>query len=303
MLRVDVRNSIRMFCLALVVLMSNSVSAQMDLSGEWRNTGQQDVRDNPLLGEFVGIPMNREGMHRAATYDQSILSFEEWQCRPHSGVYVKRDPSNLRISRITDPANRNQLGWEMEWYRNVTLPIYMDGRPQPPQTAPHTWLGFSRAQWEGEMLRITTTHMKENWFRRNGPPQSDLTTLNEFVIKRPFRGREYLTWVILAYDDLYLTEPLIRSTEYQDAPNQQMTVYPCTPVTEVLWEEGYVPHFLPGQNPGLSDFADAYGLPRDIVDHGAQTMYPEYRWVLGDAARSTARTREQSSAEYARQRR
>ena len=133
------------------------------------------------------------------------------------------------------------------------------------------------------------------------PPQSDQTVLNEFVIKRPFRGREYLTWVILAYDDHYLTEPLIRSTEYQGAPNQQMTVYPCTPVLEVLWEDGYVPHFLPGQNPGFTAFADAYGLPTDIVDHGAATMLPEYRLTLGDAAKSTARTLEQSSAEYLRQ--
>ena len=143
--------------------------------------------------------------------------------------------------------------------------------------APHTWLGFSTATWEGEKLRITTTHLKENWYRRNGPPQSDEATLTEYVMRRQFQGRDYLTWVIIAHDDTYLSEPLIRSTEYQDALNQQMTVYPCTPVTEVIWPDGYVPHILPGQNDRFTDFAVAYGLPMDIMYDGAQTMYPEYQ--------------------------
>ncbi len=289
--------------LALVLAAPGAALAQMDLAGEWRNTGQQDVRDNPHIGEIVGLPLSEESIHRAETYDQSILSFPEWQCRPHSAAYVKRDPSNLRVSRITDPANRNLIGYEMEWYRNVTVPIYMDGRSHPPETAPHSWLGFSTATWEGEKLRITTTHMKENWYRRNGPPQSDMSMLTEYVMRRQFRGRDYLTWVIIAYDDHYLTEPLIRSTEYQDALNQQMTVYPCTPVTEVVWPEGYVPHFLPGQNEHFTGFAEAYGLPPDIMYDGAQTMYPEYRLKLGDYAKSTSRTMEASSAEYARSRR
>ena len=291
------------FVLALMLVATGPVLAQMDFAGEWRNTGQQDVRDNPHIGEIVGLPLSEESIHRAETYDQSILSFPEWQCRPHSAAYVKRDPSNLRISRITDPANRNLIGYEMEWYRNVTVPIYMDGRSHPPEMAPHSWLGFSTATWEGEKLRITTTHMKENWYRRNGPPQSDASMLTEYVMRRQFRGWDYLTWVIIAYDDHYLTEPLIRSTEYQDALNQQMTVYPCTPVTEVVWAEGYVPHFLPGQNEHFTNFSVAYGLPLDVMYDGAQTMYPEYRLKLGEFAKSTSRTLEASSAEYARSRR
>ena len=68
-----------------------------------------------------------------------------------------------------------------------------------------------------------------------------------------------------------------------------MGMYPCDPVTEVLWPEGYVPHFLPGQNELFTDFAKDYGLPLDIMYEGAATMYPEFRLTLGDAAKSTAR--------------
>ena len=46
---------------------------------------------------------------------------------------------------------------------------------------------------------------------------------------------------------------------------------------------------MPGQNKNFLNFAVNYGLPVDIVNHGAATMYPEYRLTLGDLARSTAR--------------
>jgi hypothetical protein len=41
-----------------------------------------------------------------------------------------------------------------------------------------------------------------------------------------------------------------------------------------------VPHFLPGQNPFLKDFADKYGLPFEAVWGGAETTYPEYQSKL-----------------------
>lgn len=283
------RSKARWIVIALLALTAGTAVAQMSLSGYWRQVGQQDSRDNPHIGELVGLPLSAEAIHRAETYDQSILSIPEWQCRPHSAAYVKRDPSTLRISPITDPSTREVTALRAEWYRNVTVPIFLDGRAHPPEGAPHTWLGFSTAGWEGRKLRISTSHIKENWIRRNGPPHSDEIELTEYVIRRRFRGVDYLSWIIITYDDAYLTEPLIRGQEYGQAFEQQMGVYPCDPVTEVVWPEGYVPHFLPGENEHFTDFADAYGLPVDIVNHGAATMYPEYRLTLGDAAKSTAR--------------
>jgi hypothetical protein len=79
---------------------------------------------------------------------------------------------------------------------------------------------------------------------------------------------------------VYLTEPLIRSTEYRLNLAQQIPPYPCTIVTEVVRPEGYVPHFLPGKNDQIYSFADYYGLPREIYFDGAVTMYPEYRQKL-----------------------
>jgi hypothetical protein len=266
---------------------SEAFGAQMDFSGDWPVVRAQDNTDNPYLGEFVGLPLSEEAVARAEIWDAAIQSLPEWQCRPHSGAYIKRGPSNLRIWKELDPASRETVAFHTEWLRSVQTPIYLDGRPHPPEYAAHTWGGFQTGEWEGERLKIRTTHLKEDYYRRNGVPQSDQATLTEYLIRRTFQGQDYLTWVIVAYDPVYLTEPLIRSTEYQFAGNRPIPPYPCTIVTEVVREPGDVPHHLPG-NHELTSFAENYGMPLDIYTQGAETMYPDYYWKLRDAGFGTS---------------
>ena len=61
--------------------------------------------------------------------------------------------------------------------------IWMDGRPHPPDYAPHTFMGFSTGEWNGDILTITTTHIKAGLFRRSGVPESDRTTVVEHWIR------------------------------------------------------------------------------------------------------------------------
>ena len=61
--------------------------------------------------------------------------------------------------------------------------IYMDGRPHPPEWAPHTWQGFSTGRWVGDILEVTTSHLKIGWIRRNGIPRSEQATLTEYWIR------------------------------------------------------------------------------------------------------------------------
>jgi len=273
---------------AASIVCCGTVSAQMDFSGEWPVVLSQDNTDNPHLGEYVGIPLSREAIRRAEVWDASIQSLPEWQCRPHSAAYIKRGPSNLRVWKEIDPASRQIIAFQTEWLRSTNTPIYMDGRPHPPEYAAHTWGGFSTGNWEGDRLRVKTTHMKEDYYRRNGVPQSDQATLTEYLMRRRFQNEDYLTWVIVAYDPVYLTEPLIRSTEYRLNLAQQVPPYPCTIVTEVVRPEGYVPNWLPGKNEQIYSFSDFYGLPRSLYFDGAETMYPEYRQKLERVGRTAA---------------
>jgi hypothetical protein len=172
-----------------------------------------------------------------------------------------------------DPVTRQITAWHAEWLRSIDRPIYMDGRPRPSNLAPHTWAGFSTGKWEGDMLTTTVTHLKEGYIRRNGIPRSDLATLTEHWI----RHGDWLTVVTIVTDPVYLTEPFIRSTDYQLDVHQQIPPYPCGVVEEIDRPAGAVPHHLPGTNKFVLEFAPKFHVPPDAARGGAETMYPEYK--------------------------
>jgi hypothetical protein len=170
------------------------------------------------------------------------------------------------------------------------MPVYLDGRERPPAEANHTWGGFSIGTWEGDMLKIKTTHLKEDYIRRNGAMASDQTSVTTYWIRRG----DILTWVNIIRDPIYLAEPLIRSSEYRLTVNAQVPAHPCTSVFEGL-EKGNVPHYLPGENPFLKNLRDRYGLPVNQPTAGPATMLPEYpktlrpsEWSAGDKRGVTA---------------
>lgn len=251
--------------------LSTPLVAQMDFAGEWAPVQDEDNTGNPHIGEFIGIPMSEAGRLRSEAWSSSYMTLPEWQCRPHGAMYISRGPSQVRIWKEVDPVSRQITAWHAEWLRSIDNPYYMDGRAQPSELAPHTWGGFSTATYEGEMLKITTTHLKEDYYRRNGVPSSDRATLTQYWIRRA----DYLTWVTIAYDPIYLTEPMIRSSEYRLALNQQIPPYPCTVVDEVDRPKGVVPHELPGTNPYLGEFGQKYEIPIEATGGGAASMYPE----------------------------
>ena len=88
--------------------------------------------------------------------------------------------------------------------------IWMDGRPHPPEYAPHTFMGFSTGEWNGDILTITTTHIKAGYYRRTGIPASDRIT----VVEHWMRHGNVLSQVTISTDPVYLTEPYIRSQEF-----------------------------------------------------------------------------------------
>src|SRR5678815_3607518 len=112
-----------------------------------------------------------------------------------------RGPFNVRIWKEVDTATQQIIAWRTHGsWQAPERTIYMDGRPHPPEYAAHTWQGFSTGKWEGDILTITTTHLKTGWIRRNGIPRSDRATLIEHWI----RHGDYLTLVSIVNDPAYL---------------------------------------------------------------------------------------------------
>lgn len=275
------RGTTRTLALAIAVLLLSGTpaSAQMDLAGDWRALMHEDRTERipgPELGEFFGIPINDAARWRAELWDASIQTLPEWQCRPHGADYITRGPSPPRIWKEVDPVSREITALHAEWLRSVDRPIYMDGRPHPSENAAHSWGGFSTAQWVGEVLKIDTTHLKEDYVRRNGLPRSDKATMTEFLI----RNGDYLTWVTIVHDPVYLDAPFIRTTDHFLDRSQQVPPYPCEVVTEVDRPRGTVPHHLPGENPYLTEASENLGIPFEATMGGPETMFPEYRETL-----------------------
>ena len=265
------------------VMLTLPAFAQVDPSGEWAPRFHEDQPERipgPEIGDYLGLPINDAARLRADSWDASLLTLPEHQCKPHPADYSPRGPANLRITKEVDKESQEIIAFHthISWQAPERT-IWMDGREHPPDYAAHTWQGFSTGKWEGDTLTVTTTHLKAGWIRRNGVPRSDRATLTEHWI----RHGDYLTLISIVNDPVYLTEPFIRTTNWILDPRQQITPYPCDAVVEIERPKGTVPHHLPGTNKFLSEFPKKYGIPETAARGGAETTYPEYQAKIGRA--------------------
>ena len=256
--------------------------AQQDLTGEYISMFHEDQPERipgPALGDYLGLPISDAARAYAEAWDASRMTLKEHQCMVHVAPYIFRGPGPVRIWQEKDQETQEVTAIKI--YHGTyqqTRTVWMDGRPHPPESALHTWMGFSTGKWEGNMLTVYTTHIKQGWLRRNGLPESDQATLVEHFL----RHGEFLTHVSVVTDPIFLTEPFVRTQVFHLFTQEgQNWLYPCDSVVEIANRpRGEVPHFFPGENPFVNEFADATGIPRDVMLGGAQTMYPDIQGRL-----------------------
>ena len=259
--------------------------AQVDISGEWVNLRTHE-EEQQEVGDYTGLPINEAAHRRAESWNASIQTLPEHQCQPHGADGI-HNFGNMRIWKEMDPLTQKVVAYHLmvSWMTPHRV-IYMDGRSHPPDYAPHSFQGFSTGKWEGNTLVVTTTHLKADWLRRNGVPRSERATLSE----RFTRHGDYLTWVIMVNDPAYLTAPYIRSVAwFLDPTLPPFPPYPCDIAEEADRPAGQVPSYLPGTNPGLTEFTSQYGIPAEAGRGGEETMYPEYMLKLRQLSQGTGK--------------
>jgi hypothetical protein len=264
------------FLLCGLWLASAVAWAQVDLQGEWSPRQHQDQLQRgagPFPADYTGLPINAAGRARGDAWTASLMTLPERQCIPYSADYAWLGPAALRITKELDRDTQQLIAYRTHIYWQAPeRTIWMDGRPHPSKYAPHTWQGFSTGKWEGDVLTITTTHLKTAWVQRNGIFRSDRATMTEHII----RHDNYLTVVTMVNDPIYFTEPIVRSADFVYDPRQTIPPYPCEATMEIVRAKGAVPHYLPGTNPFLHEFADRFGIPLEAARGGAETMYPDF---------------------------
>jgi hypothetical protein len=280
MLNIRRLGMLSLLCTTTFLVANVPAFAQIDLTGVWNpNLADEDNPERiagPSLVEFVGLPINDQARVWGLAYRPSRLSLPEHQCQVHVVEYIHRGPWAMRLWEERDQVTFQLIAIH-EFISNYeqSRTIWMDGRPHPSEFAPHTFMGFSTGVWEGNMLTVTTTHVKQGWHRRENIPSSDEVTVIEHFI----RQGSTLSHVTITEDPIYLAEPLIKSDDFNliADPNNFNPFYPCDAADEGEFERGAVPSYLQGENPYVSQYAAEHKLPQAVTLGGAETMYPEYR--------------------------
>src|SRR5579863_6474383 len=232
---------------------------QVNLAGVWNNLqilheDEPERLPGPELGDYLGVPINAAARYRADAWDASLITLPEYQCRVHPSDYAPSFAS-IRMWDEYDHDTQQLIAIHIHHFAwNTERTIWMDGRPHPPEYANHTWMGFSTGKWEGDILKVETTHLKTGWVRRDGEVMSDHAAMTEPFI---LHGN-VLTHVMILHDPAYLTEPLIKSEDFilNLHASGASWVYHCRSVVEITSRPaGEVPHYLPGENPFIQEFA------------------------------------------------
>jgi hypothetical protein len=255
----------------------------IDLSGAWTPAPHEENFGDPAIADYLGVPINEAARAVGLAWSPSRVTVPEHQCQVHVAPYLLGGPLNLRIWEERDNQSQKLLDVRMyisTYEQNRT--VWMDDRPHPPEAAAHTWMGFSTGKWEGNTLTVYTTHLKEGFLRRNGLPESDQATLIEHFM----RHGDVMVHVSEVTDPMTLTEPFVRTQVFRRISEEgQNWLYPCESVVEIANRpRGAVPHFLPGENPFIAEFANKLGIPPAATLGGAETMYPEFQKKMKEMA-------------------
>jgi hypothetical protein len=280
-----IRRHIVPVAVAMVWLLGIAVEpafAQVDLFGSWINLNHKDGVERgtgPYAVDYTGIPLNEEGRTRALTYSIGQQSMVERQCRKWPPIFLLTGPFDLKIWNHVDPATSVTTAWVVETIRDrAQFTIWVDGRTHPTSSlAPTSSEGFATGRMEGNALVAEFTHMTPNELRRNGVPFSDRAKLTLRFLPHD----DLLTVLGVFEDPVFLSEPYVLSSTFRRGParSTEITHYTCVPAYE---GSSGLQHFLPGENPSVDELTKIYGIPRQAILGGAETMYPEFRDRIKD---------------------
>jgi len=265
--------------LLLVVLAASNAFAQFDFVGSWGPIGTEDVQNDSVPVDYLGLALTEEARARALSYSESQKSMLERQCFGWGAAYLVLGPFGLRVSAENDPVTKQVQSFTIgAWEDWSEMVIWMDDRPRPSEHALHTQAGFTLGHWEGGALVARTTHVKAGFIRKTGVPLTDQATIDW----RFYRHGDLLTVLMVATDPVYLVEPEIISKSFRQSRTPLDYRQECVPVFEGREPGDGLPHYLPDKNPFVDEFIKLYHLPAEAVLGYRDTLYPEYRKKIKD---------------------
>jgi len=93
------------------MLMNFPAGAYTNLTGVYMTNFDEDWPDRlpgPELGDYGGLPINEADRMRAKTWDPSLLTLPEYQCRVHPSDYSVQF-SEIRIFEVRDEVTQKLI--------------------------------------------------------------------------------------------------------------------------------------------------------------------------------------------------
>src|ERR1044072_6037359 len=101
----------------LVVLVARAAFAQtvlpseFEFAGSWGPIGTEDVQNDSVPVDYLGLALTEEGRTRALSYDESQKSMIERQCQGWGASYLVLGPFGLRVSTDMDPLTKRVVSY------------------------------------------------------------------------------------------------------------------------------------------------------------------------------------------------
>jgi len=218
----------------------------IDLTGYWVSVVDEDWRFRmvvPPPGDYQGVPMNVESKKVADTWDPAKDEAAGEQCKAYGAPALLRQPEHLRFTwqddrtlRLeTDAGTQTRLFHFADWKAPGGPPTLQGdsvaaweitrgggrGGPAPDASAP--------PQGKGS-LKVTTSHLKAGYLRKNGVPYSENAALTEYYdMIKEHNGDTMLVVTIVVTDPQYLREPFIITSHFKkQADNAGWNPTPCS---------------------------------------------------------------------------
>ena len=120
----------------LVALTAGKASAQFDFVGSWAPLGTEDVQNDSVPVDYLGLALTDEARTRALSYDESQKSMIERQCAGWGAAYMVLGPFGLRVTSQTDPVTNRVVSFTIAAVGRLERDGHLDG--WPPTAVRHT---------------------------------------------------------------------------------------------------------------------------------------------------------------------
>ena len=220
-------------------------AASVDLTGYWVSYVTEDWRFRmvtPPKGDYTSVPLNREGIRVADTWNWEKDRAAGLQCKSYGAPSLMRKPTRLRISWQSDDAMK------LETDAGTQTRLFTFGQAARTAARTRTWQGVSTAEWEDTTIpasglailamptpppsyamKVVTTGLRGGYLRSNGVPYSERTTVTEYFDTLTHRnGQEWLVVTTVVDDPTYLQQPFITTTHFKrEADGARWRPTPC----------------------------------------------------------------------------